>query len=296
VYKIAIALTSLLLAVAPVSAQRFGPRQVDSLPSRSPSAVARYGTDSLHFGELRLPDGNGPFPVAVVIHGGCWTKGFATLRNTAALASALVDLGVATWNIEYRQLRDPGGGWPGTFQDVGAGIDYLRTLARQHPLDLRKVVLIGHSAGAHLALWGAGRGKLAVDSPIRGQDPLTVHGAVAIDGPGDLIGFVGLDQRICGQPVITNLFGGSPTDQPERYRQGSPQELLPLRVPQYLVAAPVLTADAARAYQARARAVGDTVAILVVTDGGHFDVIGPGRPAFAAVRALLAQAFGMERR
>ena len=72
-------------------AQRLGPRDVDTLPSRPPQLRAPYGPDSLQFGELRLPSGSGPFPVAVVIHGGCWTKGFATLKNTAAVASALLD-------------------------------------------------------------------------------------------------------------------------------------------------------------------------------------------------------------
>jgi hypothetical protein len=58
----------------------------------------------LQFGEFRLPAGIGPFPVAVVIHGGCWTSASATLRNTAALADALREAGIATWNIEYRRL------------------------------------------------------------------------------------------------------------------------------------------------------------------------------------------------
>ncbi|HKA47074.1 MAG TPA: hypothetical protein VKD68_02855 [Methyloceanibacter sp.] len=70
--------------------------------------VQTYGSNALQFGELRLPKGNGLFPVAVVIHGGCWTKGFATLRNTAPLASALAAKGIATWNIEYRQVGDNG--------------------------------------------------------------------------------------------------------------------------------------------------------------------------------------------
>src|SRR5262245_47156086 len=103
---------SLGLAVADARPQGFGPRDVDSLPSSKPTLVAAYGTDSLEFGELRLPPGRGPFPVVVVIHGGCWRAGFATLRNTAALASALTAKGVATWNIEYRQVGNPGGGWP----------------------------------------------------------------------------------------------------------------------------------------------------------------------------------------
>src|SRR5947199_8343430 len=118
-----VAIAACLIAAPPASAQqRFGPRQVDSLPSQAPTLVARYGADSLQFGELRMPSGAGPFAVAVVIHGGCWTVGFATLKNTAPLASAITELGVATWNVEYRQGGNPGAGWPGTFLDVGAGI------------------------------------------------------------------------------------------------------------------------------------------------------------------------------
>ncbi len=288
------ALLVCLLTASSANAQaRFGPRQVDSLPSRAPTLVARYGTDSLQFGELRMPDGPGPFPVAVVIHGGCWTVGFATLRNTAPLASALTDLGVATWNIEYRQVGNPGGGWPGTFTDVAAGIDHLRALATSYPLDLERVTLVGHSAGAHLALWGAGRPRLPTGSPVRGESPLRARAAVAIDGPADIISFVGPDARICGKPVIAPLMGGTPSEQPARYRDASPREMLPLGVPQYLVAAPVLTADEAQQYQAAARTLGDSVTVLAVTDGNHFDVIGPGRTAFAAVLALLRRAIGL---
>jgi acetyl esterase/lipase len=77
---------------------------------KAPALVQTYGSNALQFGELRLPKDNGLFPVAVVIHGGCWTKGFTTLRNTAPLASALAAKGIATWNIEYRQVGDNGAG------------------------------------------------------------------------------------------------------------------------------------------------------------------------------------------
>lgn len=230
------------LTASSASAQRLGPRDVDTLPSRPPQLRTSYGPDSLQFGELRLPRGPGPFPLAVVIHGGCWTKGFATLTNTAAVASALLDDGIATWNIEYRQMGDPGAGWPNTFLDVGAGVDYVRTLAAQYPLDLRRVVLIGHSAGAHLALWASGRTHLTAQSIVRGPNPLTVSAAVAIDGPADLGSLVGPDTRICGKPVIAPLMGGTPAEVPERYRNASPKEMLPLGVRQYLVSAVVLTA------------------------------------------------------
>lgn len=290
------AVVACLLTASSVSAQqRFGPRDVDALPSSAPTLVARYGDDALTFGELRIPSGTGPFPVAVVIHGGCWTVGFATLKNTAPLASALTEAGVATWNIEYRQVGDPGSGWPGTFLDIGAGIDHLRTLAAKHPIDLTRVTLVGHSAGAHLALWGAGRSVLPKESPVRGRDPLRVAAAVAIDGPADVISLVGPDARICGKPVIAPLMGGTPAEQPARYRDGSPQEMLPLGVPQYLVAAAVLSSDDAVRYQARARSAGDSVSVLAVTNGNHFDVIGPGRDAFPAVLSFIRQAMGLQR-
>ncbi len=190
-------------------------------------------------------------------------------------------------------MGNPGGGWPNTFHDVGAGVDYVRILARQHPLDLDRVVLIGHSAGAHLALWAAGRPQLASASTIRGQNPLVVRAAVAIDGPGDLGSLVGRDARICGAPVIAQLMGGTPADVPERFRAASPKEMLPLRLRQYLVSATVLTGNDARTYQSAARAAGDSASVLVVTDGGHFGVIAPGTSSWPPVRAFIRQAFGL---
>jgi len=267
--------------------QRLGPRDVDALPATEPVVVKKYGTDPLQFGELRLPKGKGPLPVAVIIHGGCWTKGFATLRNTAAIASELAKKGVATWNIEYRQVGDAGGGWPGTFMDWGAAADYLRELTNSYPLDLSRVLVIGHSAGAHAALWVAARHRLPADSEIRGRDPIPIHAAIAIDGPGDLAGSAGFLAQICGKPVVESLMGGTPKDQPERYHQASPQALLPLGVKQFLIVASVLTAEKAQEYQKLAREKGDKVEILAPPDTGHFEVIAPERAPWRAVEELI---------
>lgn len=290
--------TSLVLGLAlaglslstPVAAQGLTPDAVDRLPTRVPHAVHRYGPAPQQYGQLRLPEGRGPFPVAVVVHGGCWTKGFATLANTAPLASALAERGIASWNIEYRQLGEAGAGWPGTFQDWGAGTDALRDLAAQHPLDLTRVVTVGHSAGAHAALWIAARPTLAADSEIGAAAPLPVQGAVAVDGPGDLAAFVGVDEQVCGQPVITTLFGGKPAEVPARYADGSPAQRLPFGVAQALVASVVLPPDAARAYAANAG--GDDVRVIALEKAGHFDMIAPGQPSteqvIEAVETLLA--------
>src|SRR3546814_18675338 len=93
-------------------------------------------------------------------------------------------------------------------------------MSKRYRLDLSRVVVVGHSAGAPLAIWAAGRARANRDSPIRGEDPLAIKAAVAIDAPVDLAHW-GRDVEVCGQPVIAPLFGGTPADKPERYRQGS---------------------------------------------------------------------------
>lgn len=277
------------VSAVPLAAQNMRPADVNALPASEPTLIRSYGPDSLQFGELRLPPGPGPFPVAVVIHGGCWTKGYATLRNTAPLASALVEHGIATWNVEYRQVGDPGGGWPGTFQDWGLGFDHVRDLAKTQPIDTSRAFVIGHSAGAHAALFVAARPTLDASSPIRGVDPLRPSAAVAIDGPGDITDFIGRDARICGRPVIVPLMGGAPDSVPDRYRDGSPFERLPVGVRQYMVASSVLTPEEASRYRARAEAAGDRVGVLTPVDGGHFDIIAPGSQVWPSVETFIVE-------
>src|SRR5215207_4271510 len=101
-----------------------------------------YGCDEAQFGELWLPEGGGPHPVVVLLHGGYWRARYG-LEYFSHAAAALRDERLAVWNVEYRRLGDPGGGWPGTFQDVGRALDALRGLAGRFPLDLGRVVRSG---------------------------------------------------------------------------------------------------------------------------------------------------------
>lgn len=277
-----------LLACGPAATAQtgdglIGPPELHALPFAPPTLVEHYGPAPQQFGELRLPPGSGPFPVVVVIHGGCWTKGYETLVGLAPLASALTADGYATWNIGYRQVGDPGGGWPGEFQDWGAATDHLRELAKSQPLDLSRVTALGHSAGAHAALWLAARHNLPADSEIRGADPLPVQVAVAIDGPGDLRTLYGADEDICGKPIFTPLFGGTPAEQPDRYRQANPIEWLPTGVRTVLIASTVLSPEAADAYQAAASAKGETVSVVELQNAGHFNMLAPNDPNWKQV-------------
>jgi len=280
------------------AAQTRGPLDLANAPVPAGAHRIAYGTGPLQFGELRVPSTRGPHPVAIVVHGGCWLAKLGNLApnavaldNMRPLAAALTDAGIATWNVEYRRLGNEGGGWPGTFRDVGNAADFLRTLARDRQLDLTHVIAIGHSAGGHLAMWLAARPKLTSTSDLYVGNPLRLTGVVDLDGPADLKATLPLQQPVCGAPVVTDLLGGSPEERPERYRDGSPIERLPLGVPQAFFAGRMFAAHVAP-YEAASKRAGDTVATTVIPDATHFVFIDPQSDVWpqvlGSVRRLLS--------
>ena len=254
-----------------------------ALPQPPADRTIAYGPAPQQVAELRLPKGPGPHPVVVLVHGGCWQApwGFDHVRG---LAAALAAEGWATWSLEYRRLGDPGGGWPGTFEDVAHGADHLREVARERPLDLDRVVALGHSAGGQLALWLAARPRLPQSSPLRAAKPLPLRGVVSLAGITDLR--AGAASGVCGD-AIPQLLGGAPQDRAERLGQSSPIALVPLGVPVRLVCGardPIVPIDQARSYEAAAKAAGDSVALEVVDSAGHFELVNPSSSAWSAVR------------
>ncbi len=284
---------ALLVCCSPQSAltQYLTAPQVLGRPSRPADARLSYGSDPLQFGDLRLPKRSGPHPVVVIIHGGCWTT-IAGLQYLDEFADALTSAGWATWNVEFRRVGETGGGWPGTFLDVGQGTDFLREIASSHHLDLTRVVLAGHSSGGHLALWAAGRRNIAASSAIRGSDPLVVRGAINLGGVGDLRAFHEGTDRACATDIVTKLMGGAPDAVADRYRQASPAELLPLGVPQLLMTGvddvSVPPAYAMR-YAATAKARGDRVELSLMPAAGHFEVIAPWTRAWPRIEQRILE-------
>jgi acetyl esterase/lipase len=134
--------TTVLLATSGCSAESVELLTAADLPdfdNPAPTARIPYGNDPLQFGDLRVPDGDGPHPVAIFVHGGCWLSQY-DISHTDMVTDALTRNGIATWSLEYRRVGDPGGGWPGTFEDVGQGADHLRSIADQFNLDLDRVI------------------------------------------------------------------------------------------------------------------------------------------------------------
>jgi acetyl esterase/lipase len=258
------------------------------LEKTPPGTRIDYGPDPLQFGELTLPEGDGPFPVVVNVHGGCWLSQY-TIPHSRALAKGFADAGYAVWNIEYRRVGDAGGGWPGTFLDVARAADHVRTLAASHPLDLDRVIVAGHSAGGHFALWLAARAKLPKDSEVYTAEPLRPRGVLSLAPAPQLERLHELG--VCDQ-VIDKLLGGSPAEVPERYRSASPAALAPLGLPQVIVLG-LHDADwepIGRAYLA-ATAGDAQVRVVEAPDSGHFEMINPQTSTWplvlAAARSLL---------
>jgi acetyl esterase/lipase len=270
------------------------PQDLSSIPTAGPDHRIPYGEDSSQYGELRLPAGPGPHPVAVLIHGGCFKAAYATTRDLSAMGDALKASGIATWSVEYRRVGQPGGGWPGTYLDVSRAVEYVRTLAASHPLDLNRVAVVGHSAGGHLAMWAAARARVPAGSDISTAPSLRLRGVMNLAGPVDLTANITGYQTLCRDSVITSLLGGTPATVPERYAHASPIKLLPLGIPQVLLMGEhedFVPHALAETYAREARQAGDSVRLIVIPRAGHFEIASPRASTWpqveSAIRALI---------
>jgi len=270
-----------LAAVACGDDEAAAPANHDRDPGEPVNERRSYGSDPLQFGDLAVPAGDGLFPVVVFIHGGFWRNSFE-LDLAEPQAADAVDNGYATWNIEYRRVGDEGGGYPGTLADVAAAIDHLVVLAENHPLDLERVAVVGHSAGGHLALWVGQRERLPDGAP--GEKPSVVPRLVVGQAPvADLSGNLDL-----GRGAVSGFMGATPDNDPVAYDIADPARLLPVRVPQLIVqgaADSIVPPDRADAYAARADT--DQLDVMLFADAGHFDVIDPAHESWAAVLSRL---------
>lgn len=241
----------------------------------------RYGPEPSQFGTLSIPASTGPHAVVVLLHGGFWHLPWG-LDLMEGLADDLVPRGIAVWNLEYRRLGEPGGGWTGTFDDVLAGFDGLAELPGAGELDLTAVSVAGHSAGGHLALW------LAAERGPSASAPVTVTKALGLAAVADLR--AAWEQDVGGEAVEA-LVGGSPHQLPERFDRASPIERLPLGVRQLLVHGErdrVVPAELSRLYVAEAKRRGDDAEVLVQPKAGHMDVVNPRSKAWKSAASWLS--------
>ena len=247
----------------------------DILTLTPPAADARlpYGSDPNQFGELRLPKTGGPFPVVIVIHGGYWRAKY-DLKHTGHMCAAFTARGVATWNLEYRRVGNPGGGWPGTFEDIRSGYRYLSQIAQRYNLNSSKVAVAGHSAGGHLALCLAGH-------------EASVTRVVSLAGVVDLQ--QAWDLHLSNNAVV-EFLGGEPRTVPDHYREADPMQLKIAQATQWLIhgaSDDTVPPFLSRNYTEQKKKRGENVHYLEISTAGHTDVIDPRSTAWPKVEGAI---------
>jgi acetyl esterase/lipase len=264
-----------------------------ALERPKPVAVFHYGPASSQALDVFLPSGKGPHPVAILIHGGCWRDLPAAGREQLRpIAAVLAKQGIAVWSIGYRRADETGGGYPGTFQDVATAIDELRSQAAQYNLDTSRTVLVGHSAGGHLALWASVRERLPSNSPLRSKDAFVPREVISLAGIADLKAFGRFVPLLCGPGIIERLVPEGASTDP--YADISPAQLPPPRGRVVMVSGildrlvpPYVADDYARLMRRR---YSHKVTLLDIPGAGHFDLVTPGASAWKEVQERIVEA------
>jgi acetyl esterase/lipase len=242
-----------------------------------------YGASPEQVGDLYIPE-TAAAPLVCLLHGGFWRMPYGR-EQLDDLARDLCASGLAVWNLEYRRVGAGGSPWPATLRDIQAILEYIPTVAQVAPtVKVSRRVLVGHSAGGHLAFWAATRA-----AGHRQPKPEAVIGLAPI------LDLVAAHARGLGNNAAEAFLGGSPEFVPERYQEASPRAQLPLGVTQYIihgdadVAVPVCLS---REYADAARRAGDEATCIVLPDTDHMAFLDPRTEACRVLRENILRVVG----
>ncbi len=251
-----------------------------TLPPPSADLRVAYGSDPNQFVDLRFPpkrQGRAPYPLVMNIHGGFWRAKYS-LDHAGHLCAALKESGIATANIEYRRVDNPGGAWPGTFDDVRSAYRFLVQSAPKHNFDLSKIVIVGHSAGGQLALC------LAAHEPTI-LNVLVLAGVVDLQSAYQL----GLSNN-----AVVEFLGGTPSEVPDHYREANPMQFSIRQGRQWLIhgsADDIVPLAFSRNYAMHAKNEhrAAKVRLIEINGAGHFDLIDPRTTAWQEGKSCILQ-------
>ena len=244
----------------------------DILTAKPPDPDLRlaYSNDPNQFVDIRIPQSKAPHAVVFFIHGGYWRAKY-DLTYAGHLCHALKLAGIATCNVEYRRVGNPGGGWPGTFEDLRAALRFVRSA--QHklpPFDYNRLCVAGHSAGGQLALC------LAAHEPAITR-VLSLAGVLDLRRAWELH---------LSNDAVAGFLGGSPKEVPDHYREASPAEL-------HIAAKQILihgTADEdvpyelSHSYAEQKKKPGEDVQLITMKDTDHFEIVNPSSKVWSKVQ------------
>jgi acetyl esterase/lipase len=239
-----------------------------------PDEELRYGDNPLQFAEGWRH--SAAAPTLVMIHGGCWLADY-DLSHVRPLCTAIRGLGINVWSLEYRRIGNPGGCWPGTFEDVIAG---LRRVHQETAAvgQQQRFWLAGHSAGGHLALWASTRFQNGVVQ----DDGLVIEKTLGLAAILDLAGY-SAGESGCEKATLS-LLEGTPADRPKRYLEAAPVRTDANRGITLLTGSEdtIVGPEHARWFTAASKAD-----VINIEGAGHFDLVNPIAPAFDALRSVL---------
>jgi acetyl esterase/lipase len=251
----------------------------DILNLAAPKADARvaYGSDENQFVDLRLPKGESPHALVIAIHGGYWRAKY-DLRYMGHLCGALTAKGIATANLEYRRVGNPGGGWPGTFSDIRASYQFLVQNAGKYAFDTKHVAVIGHSAGGQLAVClAAHEAGVKMVVPVAGV--VDLQRAYRLHLSND---------------AVVEFLGGKPREVPDHYREADPMKLT-LSARQWLVHGAVddvVPVEFSTDYVSAKRKLKEDAHLLEIAGAGHFEVVDPRSAAWKYVERVVMDSMG----
>lgn len=265
--------------------------QYMSLKGPEPSAHVAYGTAPSQYAELFRPAGAGPFPVVVLVHGGCWQTEYGGIGQFRNIAGALAAEGIAVWNVEYRRVDEPGGGFPGTYEDMIGALDALSANAKTYQLDMGRLAAVGHSAGGHMVQWAAGRALIPPSSPLYRPKPIAIRHVVSLGGINDLRAWTDL----CGFEVA-KLTGTPSAARTNVYADTNPSDMIPNGSHTVLITGErdqLVPKEVAVRFAAKAKAAGDSAEVIVLPGAGHFDEAAASSPSWNTTLSVIKKELGV---
>lgn len=234
-----------------------------------------YGSDPNQFIDLRLPRSKGPHAALIFIHGGYWRAKYS-LEHAGHLCAALTAKGIATFNVEYRRVGNPGGAWPNTFADIRSAYQYVVQNAGKYGTDAR-IAAMGHSAGGQLALC------------LAGHEPSLTR-VISLAGVVDLLRAY---QLHLSNDAVVEFLRGTPAEVPDHYREADPMQLAIPKAQQWLIhgadddtVPPAFSRD-----YVKAKAQEDAH-LLEIPKAGHFEMIDPRSEAWKGIEGVVNRLLG----
>lgn len=245
--------------------------------------------DDQNWADLFLPPGEhgpGEVPLVVLIHGGAW-KSEIGADTFVTFARRLAERGLAVYNVEYRRVG-AGGGWPTTFADVAAALDYIPNVKKAVPeLNTDDVVVAGHSAGGQLSMWAGTRHKLKNDD-VGSKPKFQPNRVISLAGPIDMRTAVRM-----GDNNIVQALSGTPDEVPERYAEVDPIQNIDPSIPVIAMNGDIdrtVPAILSRNYVRAAKAAGGKAELVLLPGINHVQIVTPSNPQFVVVLETISRA------